>query len=364
MDSPRYARPAGGRGHVNTIYDRQTELLNDAKYVRTGNVPMHLRSAFHGAGVSHTSSTRLEVPNSPRYMQSTAASRNTSRPASAASGRAPAAKPPLPLPPGARAGGPTPRDTFEQVDISDDVDVSSLSPAGGPANASMKTEIDLRHPVDGPRRSFRSATSLNGPPARQVPATVESIASPTRGATLESPRAAADARLYESGMYMGGGMPRDGEDMRHFYPEHTGGWVNSDAVARGRLAMPYFTTHDKSLPNARRTQRGSGACLPPSAVASVTHEPGNGTPPAFLTDHGFSSVTMPRLGRAGASIPPPLPPNSNPNEAGAPPPRPTAGYHGMASGSSAIDPLLGGRRRRGDCSPRIERAAFNIISHE
>ena len=229
-----------------------------------------------------------------------------------------------------------------------EVDISDLDAAGGGANDAMKSQIDFSQVAnDGERRPFRG--KINGPPSRQAPATTEGIASPTRNATIESPRAWADQRLRESGMFMEGG--NEARPMT---------WVNSDVAARERLASPYCNTHDKSLPNARRTQRGTGTCLPAPPVADTAHVPGNGAPPAFLTDFGFASAAMHRRAR-GTADPPRVQPTSNPNEAGAPPPVPMHA-HGMASGSSHIDGLLGGRRARGQCSPRVERASHNLLA--
>lgn len=147
-------------------------------------------------------------------------------------------------------------------------------------------------------------------------------------------------------------------------PADADAWFNGDAVARERLAMPYFTTHDKTLPNARRSQRGTGTCLPAHPVASIVHAPDPAARPAFLTDAGFATASMHRRGRGGAS-PLPLRPTSNPNEAGVPTGAPAVAPvtgHGMASGSSQIEQqLLGGRRARGLCSPRPERVS-NLLA--
>jgi hypothetical protein len=205
----------------------------------------------------------------------------------------------------------------------------------------MKTQIDFGEPAEDERRTLRRAIKV---PVRQAPATTAGIASPTRGATLEAPAWMADRELREAGMFLQAGEPAGTP------------WHNGDAAARERLAAPYFTTHDKSLPNPRRTQRGAGTCLPGPVHANPTHGPeGLSHPkPTYITDEGFSSTAMHRRGRGGAS-PMPLPPQSNPNTssmAHGPTVEPVRG-HGMASGSSGVDGLLGGRRARGLCSPRV-----------
>ena len=268
----------------------------------------------------------MAVPGSPRFMQATAASTasSRSRPATANSHA---------------AGAPSAVDISEPSGYNasvPDLDVSGLEAAGGGANDVMKSQIDYGL-VDGPRRSLRREIPVT---KRQTPATTEGIASPTRGATLESPRGAADMRLLESGMFMAGGVPD---------PWHGGG-----ATSREQTSGPYYSTHDKSLPNARRTQRGTGSCTPRAQAQSVvSHIADPGAPPEFLTDCGFSSAAMHRRGRGGAS-PLVLQPNSNPNEAGVANDRGIASVtgHGLASGTSKIDGLLGGRRARGQFSER------------
>jgi hypothetical protein len=201
----------------------------------------------------------------------------------------------------------------------------------------MKSLIDLE--AEDARRPLRRIVPVAG---REAAATTAGIASPTRGATLESPRALADQRLREAGMFMGAGEPA------------TGQWYNADSAARERLAGPYLTTHDKSLPNARRSQRGQGTCQPGPVLAVPSHDVASGAPPAFLTDSGFTTAAMHRRGRGRAS-PAPFRPTSNPNDAGAASGHGSAASvigHGMASGSTKVDNLLGGRRARGLCSPR------------
>ena len=293
-----------------------------------------MRSSFNGPGFA---SARLDVPASPRYMQATAASRAASRPGSASAAA-------LSVPPDVRDFSTTSTSSALPVDLSD-----PGPPAGGDANAEMKNLIDFGGDDlvrdDSPRRPFRREIAV---PARQAAgATTGGIASPTRGMMLESPRAAADKRLREAlpGMFMEAANP----------PSR---WINSDATARERLASPYFSTHDKSLPNARRSQRATGSCLPSQEFTTIAHDADPRAPRAFLTDAGFSSASMHRRGRGGASPVPQLP-ASNPNEAGVPTGEPAVARmpgHGLASGAGRLEQqLLGGRRARGACSPRMLR---------
>lgn len=384
MSFSRGTRPAGGAGHVETINEKRANILyNDSP--RKNVLPLHLRSAFHGAGFTGNLGERFYVPpSSPRYMQATASSRAGSRPGSAAAPSSPAMRPSPSLPPDTR-------DFQTMADYGNEqafeVDISDLGPAGAGPNDAMKSLIDFGGqglgPEDEPRRPFRREITI---PGRQVPATTGGIASPTRGATLESPRAAADQRLREAGMFMEAGnepvVQQQPSAAAVQQPLSTtrrppraptgggggGGGHNNPAYhyadAQQSLRSPYHSSHDKSLPNSRRSVRGSGM-YPQTGPAqhSIAHEANPDAEPAFLTDAGFSSAAMHRRGRgrANPAAHPPKQPISNPNEAGVPVSAPAVtsvvsketGFHGLASGASKTEQqLLGGRRARGLCSPR------------
>ena len=358
MASPRPSsglstRPAGGKGHTDTIDDVCASMLHGGDAPRKSSperVPVHLQSAFSGAGVLDGA----VVPPSPRYMRPTTASTASARvpPGSAGPPPAPAAAPSEP-----------PRDTrFDRAEFgpkADKFEVSTMDVAGGDANDAMKSQIDFV-PRGETRRPLRRPLA---PPARQAPATTAGIASPSRQSTLESPRDAADRMLAESGIFMAGGdgpipdisdgpIPMPGA-------ETAVQWRNADARAGGRLAAPYFSTHDKSVPNARRSQRGTGACLPGPVTARPTHEPNSNAPRAFLTDAGFASTAMHRRGR-GSATPGLALPTSNPNDGGGI--AAVVGGYGMTSGGSQVDPLLGGRRARGQCSPRVSNCSSDFMT--
>ena len=228
------------------------------------------------------------------------------------------------------------------------------SPAGGDSNATFKNQIDYVAEEDGPRRTFRrSIESPHGPvhaKLQKVPATVESIASPTRGAT-----ALDDKPAYAPSAYTASDQRRPSFDtLPGFFmaPAASGDpWINGDSTSRERLASPYFNTHDKSLPNARRSQRGSRR-LPAAASAGGDHsraarcQPGAAAAAARLPHRCGLLVrrdasARPRRGEPGAGC------AGRPERCGRHA-RSVRG-HGMASGSllhEKRDPHLGGRRAR------------------
>ena len=354
-------KPAGGSSHINDLHDRRASLLYSGGSAmgrrHTAEQPAHLQSAMAGAGLNCSGVHRpssAQVPASPRYMQSTAASARKASPRASSGAKFEAPQ---------NVAPPIPRDTrFDDYPPTLPAELFvPPSPAGGDSNATFKNQIDYVAEEDGPRRTFRrSIESPHGPvhaKLQKVPATVESIASPTRGAT-----ALDDKPAYAPSAYTASDQRRPSFDtLPGFFmaPAASGGpWINGDSTSRERLASPYFNTHDKSLPNARRSQRGSGVFLPPPVQAATTHEPHVANPalpppqPAFLTDAGFSSAAMHRRGRGEASPAPAVPADPN---AAAGTHRSVRG-HGMASGSllhEKRDPHLGGRRARGFCSPRI-----------
>ena len=153
--------PAGGGSHIPNIIDARARIFaSDAVKVNP-----HLKSTLLGGGVMPRSAAASSIrPPSPRYLQATAAS-------SAKSARGEGADPST-------------------------VDVSDMDAAGGVANDAMKTQIDFEQATS--RRTLRQSPHV---PRRNVPATTASIASPARGATIESPRDLAFSRLLEGGYF-------------------------------------------------------------------------------------------------------------------------------------------------------------------
>jgi len=203
-------------------------------------------------------------------------------------------------------------------------------------------------------------------PQRSNPATIASIASPMRGRGNESPRYSKDAALFaETSTNVGPVVPRS----------------RPPSARRPPMAPSQPATHDKSLPNARRSQRSAGTCQPAPELTSAAAlaasasmlAANNVEPPG----RAFAADAVPRRGRGVAS-----PTVSRPVDTGmvgnpysgrenAPPTDEgrvavgslgykmsdlrSSGYIGVVSGGQ-VDNLLGGRRGRGMCSPRPQRA--------
>ena len=278
--------------------------------------PMH-RSAFDGGGLHPRGTSK--APSSPRYLQATRASTAHSSVRPGSSGT---------------------------------LDASLMRPAGGPANRSHADAIDFD--PDEKRSSMRRSFSL---PRRTQQASVANIASPSRAGTLESPRFSRDPALFA-------------ETSAASNPH--GGCAGRPAV-RPPLPPGAAATHDKTVPNSRRSQRGTGCCKhrPPlsSSAALATSDD------LLAREAAFASNPLPRRGR-GNAFPPSIRPSVDPiamspgvaGEGMPPPPPPpqrtsalassslrNAGYIGVESGSQG-DNLLGGRRARGLCSPRPARS--------
>jgi hypothetical protein len=317
--------------------------------------PHHLQSSLIGGGVdpgsltltlkippsarsSSRGSSRLTSPApSPRYLQATAAS--------AAKSVAPAPAPNADSSPLEHAA-PAFETQLDAVDVSDHTtqadallptdgmtSLPALStlprvgePAGGDANDAMKTQIDFDQ--EHPRRPLRRETNVA---RRNVPATTASIASPVRGATLQSPRGVASQRLWEAGMFAeaGPGRPR----------EEPAGGAYPGAVVPPRAPPHRATggacTHDKSLPNPRRSQRGAGIFQPGPAVTTTAALATSSV--ELTTDAGFASLPIKRRGRGVASPRVPRPHTSNPNDAG----------DATDDSTDGGEKLLGARRAKG-----------------
>ena len=143
------------------------------------------------------------------------------------------------------------------------------------------------------------------------------------------------------------------------------------SVARSISATPGACTHDKGIPNSRRSQRARGTYQPGPAITTVSALAASEA--MLITDAGYASNPIGRKAQ-GTAHPKTLrsawegPSHPMPDSPRAPaPPRVSApspsarrwppselhasGYIGRASGSE-VDNLLGGRRARGACSPR------------
>ena len=319
--------------HAAEIFDPGAPLAVERRPASSPGIPpLHLRSALKGSSanpagppVARPGSPRpgSPRPGSPRYMQATTASSSQ-----------------------ARIRKPT-------------IDAAQLPPAGG---APYRTPVDsIDHSSDGDRHTMRRSFSL---PRRSHAATIASIAAPPRGpGNLESPRFARDSALFAESSSLpayGGG----------------GGGGGPPASKRPPLSRP-SSSHDKTIPNPRRTQKAAGLYQPAPPISSVAAlAAAEGMIQGTQSGGAFATNPMPRRGPGGArpdSLRPAV--NAiNPSAAesssafGNSSPRPTitrrgytpppertnlrdAGYVGMASGSQ-VDNLLGGRKAAGICSPR------------
>ena len=209
-------------------------------------------------------------------------------------------------------------------------DASALPPAGGGPNSDLSTMIDFD---SGQGRTLRRSSSFA---RRAAPATIAAIAAPPTPALPEAPPRAAPSLA------------------RHRPPR-----------------APGACTHDKGIPNSRRSQRARGTYQPGPAITTVSALAASEA--MLITDAGYASNPIGRKAQ-GTAHPKTLrsawegPSHPMPDSPRAPaPPRVSApspsarrwppselhasGYIGRASGSE-VDNLLGGRRARGACSPR------------
>ena len=365
LDSPVMARPApiaretkpaGGQGRGTTTFELHAMEILDNPVPKSPQA-VNLRSSLGGAAAS----PRVSGASSPRYLQATAAS-------AAHSGSRPglAAKPPK-------------------------LDMSLMPAAGGASNRAMSTQIEFQ---PGTQRTLRRSFSA---PRRSAQATVANIAAPPRQheAGNESPRYSRDPAMFADASTAlpppPVGLP-DGPQVG-YDPTRP-----ASATARARRpprapAPGTVSTHDKSIPNARRTQRAKGTYQPAPPVTTVSAL--SAMEPTLLTDAGFASNPIPRKGKGVASpavASSPYNPladiNRAPSPARRPPPPPpppppaaaaaiasgtgsgagiggrlkASGYFGCASGSETAEKsLMGGRRARGLCSPRSG-ASMNLLA--
>ena len=333
-------RPAGGKA---TILDYASGPRITAKPV----VPPALRTDLVGAGNYISSgrsyNTRPGSPrtgsSSPRYMQATRSS---------------------------AAMSAVPNDACNIV-AHEPVDITGMDPAGGYANDLMKSEIDFE---DAQRRPLRRSLSV---PRRHPAATTASITGDGAygGEPLESPRALASRRLAEAGMVNGppsARQPIAGTPVRVDRPigvrrPPTAPNMFSGPAPFGAYDKPSAhsrrSTHDKSIPNPPRSRKASGVYVPGPAI--TTEHALASAPPSFITDGGFDSVPMPRLGRTthepiahrpgGVMASQAL---SNPND---------VGQHDSGARAEVSNvKMLGSRRRRGTYSPAVPMGGTNPIA--
>lgn len=305
------AKAAGGLSATKTLHDKAVGIFTSSGALVGDALPLHLRSAFSGAGViagAGTSTGNLVSPrcssprcNSPRYLQHTMASALRTR-----------------------AGGDAPPS-----------DASLMPPAGGDSNNALKHTMDLANdPGEQPRRLRRT---LSTPRARAAECFSDSAVS---GSTSSGPGCAL----------VDGGATEARADAGTY------GAVRPHAMIAHDMARmpssPQLSSHDKSIPNARRSQRASGQFVPGPVLTSV-EALANSKPQVLTTDAGFASTAITRRARGQAS-PMPLRPTADPNPAsqsGLATVQPTLDGAGVASGVSIRDNLLMGRRGRGMCSP-------------
>eukprot|EP00325_Prymnesiales_sp_UTEX-LB-985_P029420 CAMPEP_0174715934 /NCGR_PEP_ID=MMETSP1094-20130205/22695_1 /TAXON_ID=156173 /ORGANISM="Chrysochromulina brevifilum, Strain UTEX LB 985" /LENGTH=339 /DNA_ID=CAMNT_0015915603 /DNA_START=45 /DNA_END=1064 /DNA_ORIENTATION=+ len=318
VDSPVYVRPApvsvetraaGGAPSVPTHHHHRVQLFETTAPSPTRVSqpppvpPLHLRSALEGSGASARNYT------GPSYLRPTSASTAHSA---------------------ARPGSPAPITLARGA-----ADDSTQPPAGGDPNRAFGDQIDFSH--ERPR-TMRRSFSL---PRRSSPATTASIASPARGLTRESPRFSKDTAMFADAS-TGAAAP-----------------FSSRTAVRPPLSPMHHSTHDKSLPNSRRSQRGTGCCQPAPALTSAA---ALATSESMLIGSSDVGQRLPRRGRGTASpmvARPPAPSeNAAPSGSGQPSHQQEAstdlrkaGYIGAISGVQC-DNLLGGRKARGLCSPR------------
>jgi hypothetical protein len=304
--------------------------------------PPHLRSALAGAAAA---------PKMPGYLQSTTSSRASLRPGSP------------------RREKPDP---------------AAMVPAGGVPNRSESLQLDFNNlPERGEYR--HTQRRVYNVPQRSYPATVASIAAPSRSG-MESPRYSKESLLFA-------------ETSTGVQPHERSAYGERPPTARRPPTAPVVSTHDKTLPNKSKSKRGAGSCqrapeltstaalansvtLAASAtlLASSYQPPVEPPPPNYFTAkevarraRGFASPSISRPADVytvatargpEAPVPPPPPPVdlSRTTEGSLTSKlvdlRPS-GYVGMASGP-VRDNLLGGRRARGMCSPRSE--VYNPIA--
>ena len=325
-------------------YPSTLKPLNPSTWMpMTPVAPPHLRSALAGAAAA---------PKMPGYLQSTTSSRASLRPGSP------------------RREKPDP---------------AAMVPAGGVPNRSESLQLDFNNlPERGEYR--HTQRRIYNVPQRSYPATVASIAAPSRSG-MESPRYSKESLLFA-------------ETSTGLQPHERSAYGERPPAARRPPTAPVVSTHDKTLPNKSKSKRGAGSCQRPpeltstaalansvttlaasaTLLASSYQPPVEPPPPNYFTAkevarraRGFASPSISRPADVymvatargpEAPVPPPPPPVdlSRTMEGSLTSKlvdlRPS-GYVGMASGP-VRDNLLGGRRARGMCSPRSE--VYNPIA--
>ncbi|KAL1523197.1 hypothetical protein AB1Y20_018150 [Prymnesium parvum] len=290
------ARAAGGPGRTETLHDKAEAMIYcNSEPTRDVSLPMHLRSAFSGAGVvpmaapdggssARCHSPRCSTPrcNSPRYLQATMASALRTR-------------------------------------ADDKVDVTSMRPAGGESNIATKYTMDLGSEAGQQPRRLRRA--------------------------LSAPRSRAKEIIFEPQYDRDCFGPGFGIPMPPQLKDGTS----------ARRPTAEISSHDKSIPNSRRSQRGRGVFIPTPVLTSIevlaaSKDP---VPPEAV----FGPDEVKHRGR-GLASPLKLHLSSDPNPAfehGLANQQRSVEGAGVASILSVRDVLLNGRRAKGLCSPTTSR---------
>jgi len=203
-----------------------------------------------------------------------------------------------------------------RVAADDRVDTALMEPAGGDSNNATKHTMDLANePGEAPRRLRRS---LSAPRSRAK----DVIFAPSSDPASSGAGADAAAQLHIT-----------------------------DGAQTARPTSPGFASHDKSIPNSRRSQRAAGHFVPGPVLTSV--EALASSKGTLITDAGFASDAIKHRGR-GLASPMKLRPTADPNpvsETGLATQQISIDGAGVASGLAVRDTLLLGRRGKGVCSP-------------
>lgn len=290
------SRAAGGHGAVRTIHDKSVGLFMTNPQREAVAQPSHLRSVFHGGAVlpgADAGSPRCSSPrcSSPRYLQHTLSSALRTRVADA---------PPC----------------------EGEMGVAQPNPAGGSSNSLFKDQIDLNIEQ---RRSLRRTLSA---PSSRVPLKEE----PTGGGGGEH-------------AFNPGAVGLEGGRSGRSSP------ARPRPIARGASE---FSSHDKSVPNARRSHRAGGINKPGPLIAAAEviaysaadgpeHEPADRI--GLRRGRGLASPVALRPGSTGNPL----------SDSGLAMVQPQVSGAGVASGFERDNHLLG-RRARGSCSPGPVRA--------
>lgn len=318
---------------------------------RSDGPAQHLASACVGGAV-HIASPRGHLM-SPRFMRPTAASVNRSinRSASGSIDASAGGRPMSPRGVSPAAGrdsspGEVPAEGFMHRES---------RPAGGLSNNRHQYSIDFS--AAGQKRHLKRSLSLPRSRTFSLSNDADLVGKDAMATALRKTaerRAAASNAVQPSAAEASCSV--DAKDVRVPLSLQL---ASAPLTAQHSVALPsdMVSTHDKSIPNTRRTRRGSGICLP--RPVAVTPEALAAAPPtmSLVSDRGFSSTAMPRRARGSFNSshhqPSPIP---VPRE-GVGVVRDEGAIVGLGS-SKAVAGYSPSRRGRGSCSPQpVRRSA-------